>query len=235
MDPNISYFDKKHAPLAITSILVIVVLLIPYTFTLLLGYKLQKYSTRRGFRWFNCLKPLLDAYYAPYNKDTRYWTGFLLVVRFTLFIFLTFLRENNLALITLAILFAVVLAVGWLSSRIYSKFYVELLETSFILNLCAFGIVSYYSKKLNYDQHVTTNIFVGIALAEFIGILSFHIFLSIKPVAKKHSRKCCFLGTSQSITVKSEHSKKEVEFNKFTTTTMATIREPLLEDSFVMH
>jgi len=231
MDPNIVYFDRKHAPLALISILVIVVLLIPYTFTLLFGYKLQKYSTRRGFRWFNCLKPLLDAYYAPYNKNTRYWTGFLLLVRFILFIVLIYPTENNLILIFMAILFAIVLAIGWLSSRIYSKFYVELIETTFILNLCGLGIVSFYFKR---DQLIITSIFVGIAFVQFIGILLFHIITSIKNATKMNSQKCCLPGISKSLTEskffkKSENNKKEKESN--TTITMITIREPLLEDN----
>ena len=36
----------------------------------------------------NKIKPFMDAYHAPYKKDTRYWTGLLLLVRCV--IFLTF-------------------------------------------------------------------------------------------------------------------------------------------------
>ena len=86
LDANVTYFQGKHAALAIVAICVIIFLLLPYIFLLTFGYHLQAFSGKKGFIWFNRFKPLLDAYYAPYSKKTRYWTGFLLFIRACLYV-----------------------------------------------------------------------------------------------------------------------------------------------------
>ena len=81
LDPNIIYFEGKNFLLAIFAISMIALFLAPYILLLSFWYLLQAHSGKRGFRWFNRLKPILDAYYAPYNQNARFWTEFLLIVR----------------------------------------------------------------------------------------------------------------------------------------------------------
>ena len=72
-DANVSYFQgAKHIVLVIFSILVLLLLFLPYTLFLFCGHWLQT-----CFSWINKLKPFLDAYHAPYKKESRYWTGLL--------------------------------------------------------------------------------------------------------------------------------------------------------------
>ena len=70
----------------VVTTLVLVFFFLPYTLLLLLGHKLYRFSGRKYCHWLNRLKPLLDSYYAPYKIHTRYWTGFLLLVRCALYI-----------------------------------------------------------------------------------------------------------------------------------------------------
>ena len=88
-DGNVPYLQSRHLLLTVVTSLVLVFLFLPYTLLLLLGYKLYRFSGRKHMRWLNRLKPLLDSYYAPYNKHTRCWTGFLLLVRCALYIVFT--------------------------------------------------------------------------------------------------------------------------------------------------
>ena len=85
-DANSTYFEGKHIALAVVAILVIAVLILPYTLLLTFGYRLLACSNRRCCFWLNTLKPFLDPYYAPFNGKTRYWNGFLLMVRGGLYV-----------------------------------------------------------------------------------------------------------------------------------------------------
>ena len=236
MDPNVTFFKGKHVVLAAFALFVIIFLLVPYILLLLFGYQLQKYSGNRGFRWFNNLKPFLDAYYAPFNKNGRYWTGFLLFLRSSLFLSftITVLNNTNATLITAASLFTAVATVAWLSSRIYEKFYLEALEASFILNICILAIASYHIRLVGGNQLTVTYISVGIAFTEFVGLIFFHIFLRVRK--KKNFKKIrsnvilCADKLFPLLKVKKRFNKEKREMVPIDTTVVA-IREPLLEDA----
>ena len=85
-DATVPYLVSRHLFLTIVTSSVLVFLFLPYTFLLLLGYKLYRFTGKKHWCWLNRLKPLLDSYYAPYKNHTRFWTGFLLLVRCALYI-----------------------------------------------------------------------------------------------------------------------------------------------------
>ena len=66
--PILIFNEGKHIPLLIFAVCLLIILVAPYTLLLLLGYRLQAFSSKRGCRWINKLKPLLVAYYAPYTS-----------------------------------------------------------------------------------------------------------------------------------------------------------------------
>ena len=144
-DGNLTYFKGKHFILALTAVCIIIFLLLPYVFLLTFGYRLQAYSDRRGFRWFNKLTPLLDAYYAPYNKNTRYWTGLMLMVRIGLVLSYVVTRSSSSVVtsssnsVVVSSVFMAISILSWFARPIYTTKYLDVLEASFILNI---GIVS---------------------------------------------------------------------------------------------
>ena len=187
-DANITYFAGKHIYLTVVAILVIAVPILPYTLLLTFGYRLLACSNRRYCFWFNTFKPFLDPYYAPFSGKTRYWNGFLLVVRCGLYVgfAINALGDPSANLVAISVIF-LVLAV-WLSHRIYEKLYVNSLELSFILNVCILSIAMYHVRAFNGNQAVVTYISVGIAFTEFIGIVIFHLYSIIRdklPCTKK--------------------------------------------------
>ena len=146
LDPNIHYFEGKHFPLAVFAISIIAILLAPYILLLSFGYLLQAYSGKRGFRWFNKLKPILDAYYAPYSKNTRFWTGFLLIVRTCLCISSTIPPNNEsiILLILIPSLLSFTALIPWFKIAVYEKLYINILEASFILNIIILASTTNY-------------------------------------------------------------------------------------------
>ena len=82
-DGTVPYFGNiEHIALGVFAILVLILLFLPYMFLLLFGQWLQAYSHWRVLSWLNRIKPFMDAYHAPYEKKTRYWTGLILLIRY---------------------------------------------------------------------------------------------------------------------------------------------------------
>ena len=87
----------------------------------------------------------MDAYHAPYTKEARYWTGLLLLSRLGLF--LTFaintFGNNGVNILAVATVSAALLAI---KRRVYEDWVKDILESSFILNLCItlIGILLYH-------------------------------------------------------------------------------------------
>ncbi len=128
---NINYFeDRGHIALASVAIVVIALILIPCVLLLTFGYCcLQKYSNVRGFQWFNKITSILDAYYAPFNKNMRYWPGLMLIVRIGLFLSYAYSKDNLMVIVSV---FSAIIVV--LQFQVLKNVYINILEASFSLN-----------------------------------------------------------------------------------------------------
>ena len=94
-DGNIEYFEPKHSLLFLVSLLMLLLLGVPYTVTLTAAPWIQ----RSRFRWvsslYNRFKPLFDAYMGPYKDRYRYWTGMLLLARVVLIVLFSSIANTN--------------------------------------------------------------------------------------------------------------------------------------------
>lgn len=234
-DGNVPYISGKHALLSVVAFCIIFFLLFPYFFLLMLGYHLQAYSHKKAFSWLNKFKPLLDAYYAPYRKNMRYWTGFMLLVRSCLYIVFTF-SDSSADLVAMSSVFTAILLIPWLSSRIYEKLYNDILEASFLLNICLLSIATYYVKTnmgnterdvqtIQRNQAIVTYLSVAIAFLQFLGIVAFHAYL-------RQSRlkfRACISAMKQKFHFNTKKKTIEnLEVQRYTST-VVELRESLLE------
>lgn len=127
-DGNLLYLSSKHLLLSIFILLVLVFFFLPYTAFLLLGHLLYRLPHRRCYHWLVMrVKPLLDSYYAPYKVKTRFWTGFLLLIRCALYIVFSFnsLGGTQYSLLAIIITFSGVGSMTWLMKGIYQHFYMD--------------------------------------------------------------------------------------------------------------
>ena len=194
--------------------------------------RLQACSNRKGFRWFNKFKPLLDAYYAPYKKGTRFWAGFLLIVRISLYAVYT--QSENLS--ALPYVFSAIAVLSWLMKGIYVKTYLDFLEASFIFNITVLSILARkddvndnacVTEYRNPSTQIAQMSLVSIAFAEYVGIVIFHIYLRLKDRLK------CFERIKSSKKVRIERQVREETSDVTNTSTVgddfSTFREPLLD------
>ena len=237
LDPNIHYFKGKHIPLAVFAISITAIFLAPYILLLSFGYLLQAYSGKRGFRWFNRLKPILDAYYAPYSKNARFWTGFLLIVRTCLCIVSTITSNNEsiIILIVIPLLLSFTALIPWLKIAVYEKLYINILEVSFLLNIIILASATYHMIQIKNNQLIITYISTGIAFVEFLGIVLFHVCLQLQKKIFHKYQKETLLDYIIMKRIKLHLDQtgcktKNIEKGNNASTTLVDIREPLLDD-----
>ena len=186
-DANIDYLGSEHIPLFIVAVLVFLFLFLPYTLLLLFGQWLQAISHLRLFSWVNSarLKPFMDSYHAPYKAKHRYWPGLLLVLRFALLLVLAFNPQQDPSVNLLSILVGTGMLIvwAWISGGVYRIWCLDVLEGSFALNLIVLAAATYHIKLTvgnQSSQLAVGYISVSIALATFVSILTYHIFLQVR-------------------------------------------------------
>ena len=238
---NIPYSGPDHIALVVVAILVLLFLFLPYSFLLLCGHWLQAKSHWRVLSWINKLKPFMDAYHAPYKKNSRHWIGLFLLARCSLFLTFAFdatgLDDQHLNLL---IITSVTAILSIIKGRVYEKWYNDFLESSFLLNLCLLSVATIYvqsSTDKSQDniidkQVIVSTISVGITFIFFVGIMVFHTHQQTKELdlfslfrsVRRSSRCRLCLKKKSNIMVDKEQSMEIISKSS------VCLRELLLDD-----
>lgn len=236
-DANVPYLKSKHLFLTIVTTLVLIFVFLPYTAFLLLGHAFYRYTGRKYFRWFHRIKPLLDSYYAPYKKHTRYWTGFLLILRCVLYIVFSFnsLGGVNSSLLSINIAFTILVIIAWLSVRIYKSIFNNIIEGSVYLNIILLSAATL--ADANTPPLVYT--LVGFAFAMMMAIIVYHFHrfcltkfaVWSKMVTKMHAVVINIYAPEAVAPAYADVAPVNAKESKMMVTrTVINLREPLLEN-----
>ena len=181
-DANVHFMKGKHIYLFIAGVLVLGLLVLPYTFGLVLFQYLQACSGRRVCRWVNKLKPVFDAYAGPYKDRYRMWTGLLLVIRAVLIIVFS-LNITGSPDFNHMVTFIVSLALLFFSTRgIYRKWPCDFLEAFFYAQLGLFSGVAIYASRNNRNVSILCSFSFATTLLVFLLIIGYHGFSTFKKV-----------------------------------------------------
>ena len=237
-DGNVEYFELKHCLLVVATSLVTVIFFLPYTLLLLLGPFLYRIQHRKCIHWLNKIKPLLDSYYAPYKKNARYWTGFLLVVRCGLYTVFSYFSIEDVSnnLVTMIVIFSGILFLIWITGKIYDKFYLNIMEGMIYLNLIVLSVITLANVK---HKKVMVYILVGIMFITMTGVVFYQFyFLYIKRRTKWIKKKISRLYQTKIIAHRNSvretslvNNTSQVKSPMSITRTFIELREPLLENN----
>ena len=189
-DANMHFLKGKHISLFLAGVLVLGLLVLPYTFGLALFQYLQACSGRRVCRWVNKLKPVFDAYAGPYKDKYRMWTGLLLITRtfliilFSLDDIITGSPEFNhfVTLITS-------LALLMFSTRgIYRKWPCDILEAFFYVQLGVFSGGVLYASLSNGSVSAVADFSFATTLLVFLVVVGYHAFSSFLTCCRKNEQ-----------------------------------------------
>ena len=146
IDPTVPYFQGFHAFLCIVAVILVFLFILPLPFLL-------TFCSRAIYRWryFNKLKPLYDALYAPFKGRHRPWLGFQLIVRIVLF-FVAYFAPTPHQLLALGICLLVYIHLLTICQP-YISWWVNLLESTLITNALLYVVVTLYFGNLPSVGH----------------------------------------------------------------------------------
>ena len=180
-DGNVDFLKGKHIPLFIATLLFLVFLSVPYTFSLVSIQWLLKISHYRAMFWVQKLKPLFDAYTGPYKASHRYWTGLLLFVRIILLIIFSFVNQGTISLLIIAIFSMALQTWLCLAKWVYEDFINNLLEMAFLLNLALTSAAILFEYSVHKISRSSSVIYIstGITFVVFVGIILYHALVRL--------------------------------------------------------
>ena len=228
-DGSIDYFkDTKHIVLGLFAISILLVVFLPYTFLLLCGHWLMAYSDKCFLSWLNRIKPFMDVYYAPFKKEGRYWIGLILLSRLALLLTIAVNAVGSDS-VNILVIASVTAGLLFIKRRVYENNYIDLLESSFIFNLCILSIATFYlTDKSPQIQYAVSTVSIVISSVTFFGILFFHVYLLLKSTNTWHRYKakllCKRLPSRDAENVLLGGNDPDV-----VTTSLVELREPLLD------
>ena len=181
LDGNIAYFeDIKHSILIAIS-LIIVVLILPFSFSLLclkFVYSLSNYC--RVFSWIDKLKPFFDTYTGPYKDKARFWTGLLLLVRFSLLVVHAFdYSDSHIPHLVVITACLILISTMVILNGVYKSHSLNVLEYFFICNIMILFLIKISSLGVKL-QSVVSHLLVSSAFLAFLGIVGYHVYLFCK-------------------------------------------------------
>ena len=181
-DGSVKYLAGKHIALFVISLAVFLVFFLPYTLLLLLGQWIQSRTNcgcvpRSCYLRMNCF---LDAYHAPYKNQHRYWSGLLLVLRSLLYLISVIVPRNpSVNLLAISVCMAGLQVWAWNIHGVYKRKHLDVLESSFFLNLIILCIATYQVELAGGNQAAVAYTSVSIAFVTFIAIVTIHFYQQI--------------------------------------------------------
>lgn len=182
-DTELAYFRSLHALLGVLAILVIVLILLPSTLIIFFPRYVSKYFSSS---FAAKLKSVLDAVWAPYKKQRRWWFGACLVLRWIIYICsITLAYPENifaLGLILLCVVFAQT------KLRPYSNAWINFLDESILIFVLLLVFGSLYIDQESYSLVFTMTVLLFVYSAIF-AVFSFHLYIRF-PNLLSDLKKC---------------------------------------------
>ena len=239
-DGNIEYVRGKHVPLFLITLLLQLILIVFYPFSLVSIQCLLKISHYRVMFWVNKLKPLFDAYTGPHKAKHRYWTGLLLLIRLALLVVFALNQSSQPTNNTAAITYVSVAILTYFAATkgIYKSNLPNYLEAFFVCNLGLTAAAVQHEQANNNELNQTPiNISAGLTFIVFVGILLYHTLRQILrfPFGEHLHQKIVNMVRLKraSTTDDSEIIDQGASMSEFqsVTSTVVELKEPLIDTS----
>ena len=181
-DGNTPYLSTAHIPLFLVALTTFLFLWLPFTLILLFMQCIRKKTQYRALHCFVRLKPLFDAYFGPFKDKHCYWVGVMLLMRTLLLVIYAINPSNTPRLNLFAIAITTFALVTYTATvgKVYKKWYLTLLENSFLFNLGVLALGTLYTRGQGSSHSAVVHTLVGITFLTFVGIVIFHGYTCIR-------------------------------------------------------
>ena len=184
-DGNLDYLGPKHAPLFAVAVATLLFLWLPYTLLLFLGQWLHRCNCHLITRMMMKIKPFLDAHYGSLRGNHRYWFGALLLVR-TVVLLMSALIPANLASTVVYSITVCALVLACYAPIVYHNLAVSTFDAVWFVNLGLLSASHTFTKLEGRKFRITSNVHIGLAFVQFLGLILFKAFIIIKRMPCLH-------------------------------------------------
>ena len=200
MDGNLNYFEGNHKVVFTIGALFGIISL-PFSIILLCIGHLPRISNWPLFSWINKLKPFFDCYTGTLSSRGRFWVGLLLIARIILLVVYSFNISGSEIMkmsITVLMTLFLLLFVNLFTKGVYSKHYLNILESFSITNLGSLfiGLLCCYYYNLYLAKIVIVKVSVGICFISFVLVITYHVYQKLRcyrlsrwALFKRHSHR----------------------------------------------
>ena len=186
-DGNIDYLGAKHAPLFITSVSTLLFLWLPYTIVLFFGQWLYRCNLKVVNSMLIKIKPFLEAHYGPMKPNHRYWYGALLLVRAVILLFSALVPTHHASTVVFGITVCSFL-LAYSAPIVYENLVVAMFDSMFFVNFGILSAFNIFAALKHYDILIPTNVLVGLAFTQFIGLVLFKVAVAFN--IRERMRQC---------------------------------------------
>ena len=196
-DANVPYFSASQIPRFLVATMVTIVGTL-YTTLLLFGqlfdrcsqYRLMKWTTHKYYIHF------MKAHHAPLSDQHRYWIGVLLLARLIHYLISAF-SPDIVVILSVGVISLVLLGYKLLvhflrphmskllhlrhtqetpkqTLVIYNSLELDLLETTFLVNLVALALARFYVGEIIWNQQVLAYVSMALSLVTLVVIVLYH-------------------------------------------------------------
>ena len=193
-DPNVHYFSGLHAVLSIIALILMLVYIIPLPFILLFPSKAYQ------LRYIRKMKPIFDAFWAPFEPNFRFWLGIRFLMLSIFMEVTAYMRfpQNSFLLAIFLVFFTFVQT----QMRPYRGVLRNAVDAFLLTNAAALLVGAMFfdhlqhihpeSYKYTLSKTIFSTITVSTAYIVFIAVFLYHIFLclpqKVQNCCKKHLR-----------------------------------------------
>ena len=179
-DPNQRYFHGLHVPMVIVACILLFTIVLPAP--ILLIFPGITFSTRLGVK----IKPVLDAFWAPFKTKFRFFIGLRLLLRMIPYA-AAYLSPQPLNILLLGV-FSVSLLFLQAVIQPFQRYSQNTLDYFFLLNTVMLVMGALYFEifitahqenrgfvKYHHDQYIYFTLFVTMAYAAFLLVILWHV------------------------------------------------------------
>ena len=118
----------------------------------------------------------IDAYHAPFTPKHRYWVGVLLVARLAHYLVSAFDTGSSVTILSVACIALALISFKMINTRTYKNWPLDVLDTSFLINLMFLSVSTYHVRESNGNQVALASISMSIAFMTFLVLLCYHFY-----------------------------------------------------------
>ena len=182
-DGNMDYFGPKHALLFITAVAILLIFWLPYTLVLFSGQWLYRCKSYFVTRMLIKIKPFLDAHYGPMKSNHRYWYGALLLLRVTILLLSVLIPANHTSIVVFCITVCSFL-LTYFTLIVYQSLVIAMFAAILYANLGILTASHTFTALDGYNVFLPSNLLVGLAFAQFVGLVLFKIAIAFNVLEK---------------------------------------------------